>query len=387
MATLTLSQVITALTVDNVKTGLYSIATSVGLNVTTWGEGDPTRTIFAVMAQAAANREGVIVAAIKGGLLDYASEAWLTLLASNVYNVSRIEETFASGQITLTSSGADTYVLAAGDLVVESTTTGKTYRNTSGGTLNGGGTLTLDILAEEAGSASTSGATEIDGVVTPTLLNVTVANAASVVGADAESDEALRERCRDSLGALSPNGPAAAYEYVAKSTLRADGTVVDINRVRVSPSSSTGLVTVTLAAPTGAPIAGDVTLVESAINSSVVPLTATPTIAAATENTIAVTYELFVISDEPQTDGEIEAAVQANLEAYFAAVPIGGVEKTAGVYRIYLDTIESLIAKTIPDAKLIDVDVSLPAGDVTMLATEVPILGTVTPTITRVVQT
>src|SRR5690606_14818917 len=101
----------------------------------------------------------------------------------------------------------------------------------------------VDVIAFEAGSASSSSAGEITEIVT-TMLQVTCSNPVALIGRDEESDPALRQRCRDSLGALSPNGPQAAYEYWAKSALRADGQPVNVNRVWVSTASSIGHVTV-----------------------------------------------------------------------------------------------------------------------------------------------
>lgn len=381
---LSLSDLVSPLTAEGIRSTMLAAADALGLQTSTWKPLDPTRTLFYLVARVVSGVTQIVYQAIAGGLLDYATGSWLSLLALNVYNVQRIEDTYAAGEITLTNAGGGLYAITAGQLTFQNSATGKTYRNTSAGTLNPTSTLTLDILAEEAGSDSTSAATDIDTMVT-TLLGVTCSNAEAVIGTDAETDDELRERCRDSLGAISPNGASQAYEYIATSTTRDDGTTVDINRVRVSAESSTGEVTVIIAAPSGAPAAGDVTYVDDAIQATVVPLCVTATTQAASEKTIAVTYTAYVPNDAEETSAEIQDAVEASLEEFFASVPIGGQATTpGGTGYVFHDLVRARISDA-SDA-IFTVTLAAPAADVAIAATEVPTLGTITPTITRVVQ-
>lgn len=384
--TLALSDLLRPLTPDEVLTSMLSIADSLGLTTSTWHRLGITRTIFATVARKLADLTSVYSVAAAGGLLDYAEDGWLTLLASNVYGVTRIEDAAGTTTVTLTNTGGDTHVIAAGDLTFEHTSSGKTYRNTTGGTLNASpDTLDLEVIAEESGSDSNALAGEIDTLVT-TLLGVTVTNADPLVGTDGEEGSELRERCRDALGALSPNGASSAYEYVARTTLRADDSTVDINRVRVSGDTATGVVTVTLAAPGGVPIGGDVTLVNAAIQATVVPVSVTAYVAAASGTNFAIEYEAWVADDAAESNGEIEGAVEAALAAYFRAAPIGGHRVTpGGTGTIYADEIVARISEA-SDA-IFRVDLTNPASDTNLTATQVPVLGTITPTITRVVQT
>ena len=104
-------------------------------------------------------------------------------------------------------------------------TTNKAYRNTGSVSLGAMATLTIPIRAVEAGSTSTSTAGTITAFETP-VLGVTVSNAVEVVGRDEELDPALRARCSEKLGSLSPFGPWDAYTYAARNATRADGTLV-----------------------------------------------------------------------------------------------------------------------------------------------------------------
>lgn len=371
---------------DSFLETLLDGAKAIGLDVDTWKPLDPTRTLYALTADLHSLRSEADHLAIRGGLLDYAADDWLTLLAINVYGVTRKEASFASvaDAITLTNAGGGVYNLAAGELVVQNTTTKKNYKNTEVVALAAFGTQQVDIIAEEAGTASNASIGQITTLVT-TLLGVTVTNTKALVATDKENDPDLRQRCRDKLGALSPNGAAAAYAFVAKSTPRADGTIVDINRVKVSAQSSTGTVTVTVASPSGVPASQDVTDVNAAIQATVVPLGVTATVAAAVANTIAVTYTAYVANDAPETNAEIQAAIATALANYFKTVPIGGLQKVfGGQGKVWIDELSARISEA--SSATFTVDVTVPAADVNIATNEVPVLGTIMPTITRVVQ-
>lgn len=92
-----------------------------------------------------------------------------------------------------------------------------------------------------AGSGSTSNAGAIDTLQT-TLIGVTCSNAGALVGDDAETDTELRLRCRSKLASLSPNGPAAAYDFVARSSALNGG--VTVTRTQVEADSDTGSLTI-----------------------------------------------------------------------------------------------------------------------------------------------
>lgn len=116
----------------------------------------------------------------------------------------------------------------------------------------------LTVAADVAGSASTAAPGTITGTVT-SLLGVTATNLVSLVGANAESNTALAERCRLKLASLSPNGPADSYHYFAlqASTLLAAMvppvtlTGGPITRALVAANALTGTVTTTVANAAG----------------------------------------------------------------------------------------------------------------------------------------
>lgn len=355
-------------------------AAALGLTTSTWQSGDPTRTTFRVFGSLVSLWSKIAVNAIKGGLLDYSSGGWLTLLAPNMHGVSRIPQTAATCTVRLTNAGGGVYPITAGAITVAASSTGKTYRTQNTGTLNALDTLDLTVLAEEPGSDSSAGIGEIDTLVSPTLIGVTVANTTVAVGSDEETDAELKIRCRESLAALSPDGPSAAYAFIARSALRTDGTAIGVTRVRVS--SADGEVTVLLADPDGAPEPADVDRIDDLIQTQVVPLGVTATVSAASGSTIAIVYTAFVPTATGASDAEIKAQILTSLEQYFATIPIGGFPTAVpATGKVYHDLLRARISDAV--AEIFSVTLSTPPADVSMTSSTVGILGTVTGTITR----
>ncbi len=375
-----------ALLVQETKAAIYEkaldIAQAVGLNVSSWQPGDPTRSLYHLEAGILSTLEEIVVGFISSGFLDHATGDWLEIIADQFFGVTVPEATSATTDVELTNGGGGLYVIEAGDLTFKNTVSGKTYRNTTGGTLSSGPgtTLTVTVVADEPGSDSSAGAGEIDAMVTP-LLGVTCTNALAAVGIDRQDDETTREQCRDKRGNLSPEGPAAAYAYVARNSELT--TTTAISRVRVFSDSDTGDVTVYLAGPTGAVSETDRALVEDAILTWATPLCITPTVLSATPVTVAVTYQLWLYSSVNKTAAEIQEEVETALEELFATRPIGGdIVPPASTGALYVSLIESTIRSLYTQA--FRVSVTVPTTDTALTNNEVAALGTVTGTITLV---
>jgi len=141
-----------SLLVQETKQRIYEralqIAEAVGLPVSSWQPGDPTRSLFHLEAEVLATLEEIVVGFISSGFLDYATGTWLRILAEQFWDVAVPEATFASTQVTLTNSGEGFYEIEAGDLVFLNSTKNTTYRNTTGGTLSAGSTLTVTVVLQ-----------------------------------------------------------------------------------------------------------------------------------------------------------------------------------------------------------------------------------------------
>lgn len=369
--------------IEETKAEIYArglaLASALGLNVTSWAPGDPTRSLYHFVSEILEALEINVAGYVSSGFLDYATGDWLTLLADQVFGVERVEATYASTSVTLTNAGGGVYVIAEGDIVARNSATGKTYTNTSGGTLAGLGTLTLDFTADEAGADSSSGATDIDELVNGPL-GVTCSNATAAVGLDEEDDASLRTRCRAKLGTLSATGPRDAYDFVVQSS---DLTgVTDITKSRTIADSTTGNVTVYVAGASGAVAAGSVTAAQAAVEEWAAPLCITPTVVNCANVTVPVTYQVWIYTSVGETTATIEAAIQTKLEELFAARPIGGdIISPATTGKLYQSLIAATIRAAYPDHTF-RVVVSSPAGDTALAINECAVLGTVTPTVT-----
>lgn len=377
--TVSLASLLVQETKEAILATALGIASAVGVPVTSWQPGDPTRSLFLVEADNLSSLESIVAGFISSGFLDYASGDWLTIGAKQRYNVDRTLATYATTTETLTNTGGGIFVIEPLDLTFKNSVTGKTYHNTTGGTLASGPgtTLDLDLEADDPGSDGSAAAGEIDTLVT-TLLGVTCTNATAAVGIDEEGDDTLKQQCLDKLGSLSPNGPADAYAYVARNS---DLTGVStVSRVRVYSNSTTGGVAVYLAGPSGGILSGDVAAVNSAILTWATPLCATPTVASASPVTVNIAYTLWVYKSVNKTSAQVQADVQTALESLFASRPIGGdIIPPATTGDLYVSLLESTIRGVYPQA--FRCTVTSPGADVALANNEVAVLGTLTPTI------
>ena len=340
------------------------LAQAIGLPVTSWRAGDPTRSLYQYLAEVLATLEGSRAEFIKAGFLSTASGDWLTVLASDVYGVDRREATYSTPSVVLHNAGGGQYPIDPGELTLKSTATGATFHNTSGGLLVGGASITLTLTADSPGSVGTVVANEIDALVT-TLLGVTVSSSTAAIGLDEQDDPSLKSDCRDSRGALSPNGPADAYDYVARNP-KLTG-VSTITRSRATSYSATGHVTVYVAGPNGGVSGADVLAAQAAIETWATPLCVTPTVVSAAETVVNVTGTIH--GDDVPAD--FLARESAALAVLFSGLPIAD----AGGDSLAVSLLVATLHAAIP---LKAVVLSAPAADVTIPAGHVPKLGTVT---------
>ena len=355
------------------------IATSLGLPVTSWQFGDPTRSLYHVLSAKLEAFESNITGYIKSGFLDHSEDVWLKVNAEQTYGVDVPAATYAETTVVLTNGSTNLYIIDAGDLTFASSVTGKTYRNTTGGTLAVGPatTLTVTVVADEAGSASSAGAAEITRLVTA-LDGVTCTNATAAVGIDEQDESVTKQQCKDMQDATSPDGARGAYAYFARNPDY--GGTAAITRIRTYGDSTTGIVTVYLAGPSGGSSAADVALAQLAIVTWCLPLCHTPIVAAAANVTIAVTYELWLYKSCNKTVAQVRTAVSTALGVLFSQRPIGGdVVAPATTGKIYQSDILATIVKAIPEG--FRASVSVPSGDTSLTNGQVAVLGTVTGTI------
>ncbi len=300
----TVDELLTTTTPEAVKAQLFALMSASGVSVTAWQPLSPMWAVVDACSRLLAASQGLQTTVNRGGYRDTADGNWLATTSRQTYGVDKILATYATGALTLTNGGGGVYDLDPGDLIVKNTTTGKTYTNTDAIHIGALATVTdTPIRATEIGADSNAAIGEVDDLVT-TLLGVTCSNAAAVVGEDAETSDALRERDTDSLGALSPDGPKEAYNYVAKTPTLNGG--VTVNRARTLTPPGDGTVTVVIAGPAGALSSPDVALVQAGIDDNAEPATVAATVISATAVALTIDTDVYL----PSTSGFVDADVQ-----------------------------------------------------------------------------
>lgn len=345
------------------------VAKVLGLPVTSWRVDDPTRVLFKVAAEVLGSRETMAAFFARSGFLSQSSGDWLTLLASEVYGVERTPATYAPTTVSLSNAGG-WHDLAAGDVRFRSSVSGVTYTTTEAVSLHGpGATQTVAVIADVAGSDGSASLDEIDAFET-TLLGVTITGSAVAVGVDEQGDDALKTQCMATLGALSPNGPPDAYEYVVRNADLTGST--EITRAASTAEGTDLTVTVYVAGASGAVSGAAVIAAQAAVDSWSTPLTATATVVAATPVLQAVTAT--VSGQDVPAAGELTTLASAALGALFSSVPIGG---TLARSAIYAALHEALIDAGCTRPVIV---LSVPAAELELDPDEVVTLGAVSVT-------
>lgn len=378
---LAIDDLIKPVTEDQTLETFLSILETLGLPARSWRTGGVARTILRVVAATYAGYTRLMSEAIKAGFLETATGDWLTLLARYVFNVERREATFATGQVTVTNIGGFIGTFAAETFRVLWSSEGRAYVNSDpagfsivAGSPGAPSTVTIDVRAVEAGSDSSAPPGAIKALET-SYAGVSVTNVDSVVGSDAQSDEELRAACRAKLAAISVRGPRGAYEYAVSVATRPDGTAVDINRHAISPSSSTGIVNVYVAAPSGPPAAADLGYVRESIEEHARPDSVTVNVYAATAVPFSRTLTVWAKRTDGVSADAIKTLVEDALVAEVAAYPIGGIPKppsTQGyLYADFIAGVAKGAHSSIYDVDGAGSDLALAPGEVATLASVV----------------
>ncbi len=376
--TITLDDLITPLTEEQVLASFLSILDTLGMPTRLWRKGGARRTILRAVAATYAGYTQLQSDFVRGSFLDYSTGPWLTLLARYVYGVERTPATFATGLLTFTNTGGGLYTFGPGEVRARNPVSRKVYTNSVPFTVNPGATLAgVAFIASEAGASSSAAPGTIVELET-TLLGVEVTNPASFAATDEELDPDLRTKCRNKLAALSPRGPRGAYAYAVQTATRLDGAPVDINRFARSLDENTGTITIWCASPSGAPLAGDLDRVAVRVEEVARPDTVKVIIAAATEVALTATITVWSQRQEGVSSDDVKALVEAALIEAVKSYPIGGIAKPPTNLQGYLygDWIAG-VAKSahasIYDVDGSDVDLELDPGEVATLATTVTV--------------
>ena len=378
--TLLISDLITPEEQADVLATLLAVSALLNAPTTSWQEGAPILALLSTAAQKMADLTTVAVDITKGGFGELLpSDAWADRWALSRFNVTRVPATSAATLATFTcdaTAAALTY--QAGQSIVAHATTHATYRNTVPVTLGPGLVVPGMGIAADIPGAIGSAAPSTITVMVSSLVGVTVTNPATAIGSDAETTPALVKRARSKLGALSPNGAKDAYNFIATSP-DFSATSVPITRTRTVGTPTSPTISVYLATATGAPVGGDVAIVQAAIDAGPEPWGATATAIAATPHSIAITYQSWIKGSQ-LTTAQIEAAQALALANFFATLDLGGYVIPPDTGDVYVETLAQVIAASVVGTQR--VVVSLPAAAVSLAPNEVATLGAISPTTT-----
>lgn len=364
-----------------VQASIYSILGRLGVNTTAWKRGAVVRTMIVGVSAVLSAFSQLMADIARSGFLELAEGPWLTLVARHVYGVERNTATFASGAVTLTNTAGGVYTFDPGDLIVINSTTGATYRNVAAVSLGALSTVTVQVAATVAGTVGNADPHQIDALGTA-LPGVDVDNAAAITGIDDEADAALRLRCAERLGALSPMGPWDAYAYAIRNSKRADGSPVAISRIRIT-KDGLGNVYVRCASPDGTVTPDDLDIATAAVDYSAAPLGVTAHVESAVANAINVTAGVYVYNTAGMTDTEIRDAIRDRLYTFFGSQPVGGNVIGTDPGKVFADGIRAAIAAAVAPY-IFHVDLAVPTGDEMINPDAVATRGTVTITVTQV---
>lgn len=376
MTTLTVTELVTPESLETIQKKILELAVMLELQVSTWRDGDPSKTILDLVARLFEQKELGEVAMIKSAWLDTSEKAWLWLKSYQDFGVEVNDGAYAEALGTLTNAKGGTFVFAPGDLIVSSSSSGATYRNVDEVTL-GPSTAVGDVSvrADVIGADGNAAAGDIDTIV-GTYAGVSFVSTTAAIGKDLESDPELRTRDRAKLSSLSPNGAKSAYGYIATSATLNGG--ANVTKVQEVGDSEDGSFTMWLANAAGPASGGDVTLVLEAISGTVLGWCITPSILPAVSLPNNVIYELWIYASANLTAQEVEDLVQVRIEELVAACPVGGYKLDEGdPGQFFADQIISAVDSAHPDI----FHVTTANTDVLFSDGEVLVLGSITGTV------
>lgn len=350
---LTLNDLLNPPTLPQLEQQLFGVLAAAGFPVSTWRSGDVARTLSKAAARGLYELAQLLSIIAQGGFNAYASAAWLTLLARDLYENERRAATFARGSVTLALSSAlaGPYTIVPRQLWFA--WNGRRYRNTTGGTLTHPDTLMLAFEAEGTGAAYNAPDNTL-ALQTPLAGLLVQSSSITTQGADAETDESLRARNRGKWGSI---GPCANDDGWATFARQASA---EVNRVVVLENTPAGGAVRVVVAGIGGALSGPTLTAINTFLAARRPICVAVEAINATAQALTLTGTVRIQSSHPNAAAALAQASDAVL-AYLGAVPIGGVVRLSDLYALIeaIPGVESLL-------------LSAPAGDVQLGATSVP---------------
>lgn len=380
------------LSVAQNKENLLNQLAALGFPALSWETGSVPSGLVEIQAAALTDFQVGESLIAGSGLNDFATDESLTQLADQLYDNQRLSGAFAIGYVRLTdSANAGPYTFAAtsksfsvglGGYVYNGLYAAGDVNNVAGSvtvTLPKGSSVDVIVQAQSLGSEYNVAATAISVFARGAIPGVSVTNpsgwqalyAGSQYGTAVETDAKLRDRDQSKWGTLGAGSPAKAYRYwaetasqqVQKVAVYSNYDIFDPGRVDVVIAGSAGALAPDVVAAVQNYIA------VSQIGGSLIPETARCVVTSAAAHNVAVTATLYV--ESTYNTAAFQATTLANLQAYFADLPIGG---TVSFERV----IEVLLYQAgLSSGIITDAVVAAPAADVVLTLFEVAVASPV----------
>jgi uncharacterized phage protein gp47/JayE len=220
MATISLSDLLTPYTQSALRTDQYTVLSNAGFPVTSWADTSVPYVLAESNIACVLDLSNLVPQIAAGGLLELATGDWLTLLASQNYQLDRYAAKFTRRVLRLTNASGSQVSKSAGDVTVK-TAENAEFSNDQAFVVDSGQSVFVVFKSLVAG-ADGDAATDSWSMVT-SLAGVTVDELAgepliATAGADEESDAALRARCIERWSTLGAGANSDAYTYWIKNT-------------------------------------------------------------------------------------------------------------------------------------------------------------------------
>lgn len=322
----------TAVSVESVRALLLQFLDDVDFPVDAWQDESAARSFVETQSQLGAQQSIPVAAIAKMGFLSSAVDDFLDALIKSDYDLTRNAAIATVMPLSLINASATTYVKAAREIVIQAAN-GRNFYNVAGVSVTANATTApVSFVAELPGSAGNVPAQDLT-LVTP-LAGVIARfdGLFTSAGSDAEIDPSYRERASSKWATLRTEKIKAGILNVVRSAApNLPGVSIDDQNPR-----GAGTLDVYLAGENATAGAGDVALVQAALNPALfgtgTAVVAGLAIAAPVlVQNLSVTAYVRGLTPEAAT-----TALLAAWRAFLLTVPVGGFDLRPGPQNVIL---------------------------------------------------
>ena len=378
--TLSISQLKTPPTREEIVAWMIERATELGFQTTGWQEGGIAHTMLNIAATGVSLMVPVSADIVRSFYNETATGAGLELVALNNFNNTPESAVQAAGPFLFTNSGTVAHAVVVGQLLIQDAN-GVEFSNTSAGTIPAGGTFELDMIAALAGNDGNIANGAALTMITP-LAGVVASNPGPgdvdldgfddpwqtiATGADPETNIELQARNASQWGLLSIEKTATGVKNLALSQ-------TGVSKAKVIHDNPRGAGTVDVYVASGGDLVSEDDKETAQGNFADYFMGTTSTYPPEAVSRYHILdppeQELEVLGDvffDPQyTQAAVEANVAQGLDDFVSLMPIGGVEYISGSGLVTLGDLLEVLENT---AGVRSVTINTPSGNTSVAST------------------